>query len=101
MEADQDSEVDPASHPTLRLPPTSFQSFTTSTFSPSAKVDEGYSDDTRSQSEKETIMDSTMTLPNWMLALGESDRAGRYPSYSLQVRGFKKTSTPPWNFSAS
>lgn len=100
MEADQESEADPANLPTLRLQATSFPTYAAPTFSPSSKVDEGYSDDTRSQSEKEPMMDSTVILPDWMLAQSEPDRAGKYPSYSFQVRGFKKTSSPPWTFSA-
>lgn len=43
------------------------------------KVDEGYSDDTRSQADKEllpTPTDDVMSIPDWVLAHSETDRAG-------------------------
>ncbi|OJD13996.1 hypothetical protein AJ78_05609 [Emergomyces pasteurianus Ep9510] len=43
----------------------------------SFRVDEGYSDETRSQTENEVVQasDEGLSLPNWILAHSESDRA--------------------------
>ncbi|ODH25903.1 hypothetical protein ACO22_04967 [Paracoccidioides brasiliensis] len=43
----------------------------------SFKLDEGYSDETRSQAENEVVQssDEGLVLPSWMLALSETDRA--------------------------
>ncbi|KAJ5730080.1 uncharacterized protein N7483_004588 [Penicillium malachiteum] len=79
MEAEQvsDSLTHPLTHSTIRLQETSFSTFSTSsTLSPSFKVDEGYSDETRSQSDKELVAtENVMMLPDWVLAQSESDRA--------------------------
>ena len=51
------------------------------------KVDEGYSDETRSQSDRESkpSAEDVITLPNWVLTHSETDRAGEC------------TSSPPGN----
>jgi len=54
------------------------RSLTTTPF----KVDEGYSDDTRSQADKElsrTPSDDVMSIPEWVLAHNEAERAGKSP----------------------
>ncbi|KAJ6016279.1 hypothetical protein N7540_010870 [Penicillium herquei] len=79
MEEEQvsDSLSHPLTHSTIRLQESSFSNFSTSsTLSPSFKVDEGYSDETRSQSDKELVAtENVMMLPDWVLAQSESDRA--------------------------
>lgn len=55
-----------------------------------SKFDEGYSEDTRSQSESDTVMrgdlrlnddpmqsDSQSILPDWVMALSEAERSGK------------------------
>lgn len=52
------------------------------------KVDEGYSDDTRSQLDKEllrTSSDDVMSIPDWVLAHSEVERAGE-SSFPRQSR---------------
>ncbi|CAG8134215.1 unnamed protein product [Penicillium salamii] len=61
--------------PTLQLQ-TNVSEFPPPSLSPSFKLDEGYSDDTRSQAEKDLGSDNVMALPNWVLALSEAGRAG-------------------------
>lgn len=52
------------------------------------KLDEGYSDDTRSQTDNDAPLTDAVPLPDWILACSESDRAGWllnflfYSSYS-------------------
>ncbi|KAJ5183675.1 hypothetical protein N7492_001291 [Penicillium capsulatum] len=70
-----DHALDPAVQPALRLQATAFPAYTVPTLSPSFKVDEGYSDDTRSQSDKEIVTDNVMVLPDWVLAQNEANRA--------------------------
>ncbi|KAJ5679357.1 hypothetical protein N7462_007601 [Penicillium macrosclerotiorum] len=72
-----EGEQVPGSHsrPPLRLQATAFPAYTTSSLSPSFKLDEGYSDDTRSQSDKDLGSDNAMILPDWVLAQSEADRA--------------------------
>lgn len=70
---------DSPSRPNLRLQATSFPGFAVPTLSPSFKLDEGYSDETRSQSDKDIVSDNAMMLPEWVLAQSESDRAGKRP----------------------
>lgn len=44
------------------------------------KVDEGYADDTRSQADKELLRipsDDVMSIPDWVLAHSETERAGK------------------------
>jgi F-box and WD-40 domain protein 1/11 len=61
------------------------------------RFDEGYSEDTRSQSEGDMAMrsdfrlaedgiqpDSPLTLPDWVLALSEGERSGK--SYCISLR---------------
>ncbi|KAL4808340.1 hypothetical protein BDV18DRAFT_98756 [Aspergillus unguis] len=51
---------------------------TAPSLSASFKVDEGYSDDTRSQTDKEilpTAPDDVMSVPDWVLAHSESEKA--------------------------
>lgn len=68
---------EPAIQPALRLQSTAFPAYTVPTLSPSFRVDEGYSDDTRSQSDKEIVPDNAMMLPDWVLAQNEANRAGK------------------------
>ena len=64
--------------PTLRLQTNAVSpEFPAPSLSPSFKLDEGYSDETRSQAEKDLGSDNVMTLPNWVLAQSEAGRAGR------------------------
>jgi F-box and WD-40 domain protein 1/11 len=62
--------------PTLQLQ-TTVAEFPAPSLSPSFKLDEGYSDDTRSQADKDLGSDNVMTLPNWVLAQSEAGRAGK------------------------
>ncbi|KAJ5089568.1 hypothetical protein N7532_008252 [Penicillium argentinense] len=75
-------EADPPPHsstrPMLRLQATSFSGYSAPSLSPSFKLDEGYSDDTRSQPDKETVSDDAMVLPDWVLSQNEADRAGTF-----------------------
>jgi F-box and WD-40 domain protein 1/11 len=61
---------------TLQLQAT-VSDFSAPSLSPSFKLDEGYSDDTRSQADKDLGTDNVMTLPNWVLAQSEAGRAGK------------------------
>jgi F-box and WD-40 domain protein 1/11 len=74
MEGDTGS--DPISRPALQLQATTFAGYTTPSLSPAFKLDEGYSDDTRSQPDKDLASDNVMSLPEWVLAQSETDRAG-------------------------
>ncbi|CAG8156644.1 unnamed protein product [Penicillium olsonii] len=60
--------------PTLQLQ-TNVSESPAPSLSPSSKLDEGYSDDTRSQADKDLGSDNGMALPNWVLALSEAGRA--------------------------
>lgn len=60
----------------LRLQ-TAVSDFTAPSLSPSFKLDEGYSDDTKSQADKDLGLDNVMALPNWVLAQSEAGRAGK------------------------
>ncbi|KAJ6084074.1 hypothetical protein N7486_010874 [Penicillium sp. IBT 16267x] len=73
MEGEQATDL-PA-RPTIHLQSTNFPRYPAQTLSPSFKVDEGYSDETRSQADKEPVTDHVMMLPDWVLAQSESDRA--------------------------
>lgn len=75
MEGEQ--ATDASSHPTIHLQTTGFPGYSAQSLSPSFKVDEGYSDETRSQADKEPVADNVMMLPDWVLAQSESDRAGK------------------------
>ncbi|KAJ5133737.1 hypothetical protein N7476_003046 [Penicillium atrosanguineum] len=66
---------DSPSRPGLRLQATSFPGFAAPSLSPSFKLDEGYSDETRSQSDKDIGLDNVIMLPEWVLAQSEADRA--------------------------
>ncbi|KAF7713681.1 Uncharacterized protein PECH_000612 [Penicillium ucsense] len=72
---EDDAGSDPPSHPALKLQATSFPGYSAPTLSPAFRLDEGYSDDTPSQAEKETMADNAMSLPEWVLAQTEADRA--------------------------
>ncbi|KAJ5107953.1 hypothetical protein N7456_004628 [Penicillium angulare] len=76
---EEEQAADASLHQNIRLHPTNLPAFPTytapSTLSPSFKVDEGYSDDTRSQSDKEQVTENAMALPDWALLQRESDRA--------------------------
>lgn len=80
-------ETDPVpgspARPNLRLQATTFPGYPASSLSPSFKLDEGYSDDTRSQPDKELMPENVMMLPDWVLSQSESDRAGRTPLWSF------------------
>lgn len=65
------------SRPALRLQATTIPEFAAPSLSPSFKLDEGYSDETRSQSDKDLASDNVMMLPDWVLAQSETDRAGK------------------------
>lgn len=67
---------DSPSRPNLRLQATGFPGFAVPSLLPSFKLDEGYSDETRSQSEKDIVSDNVIMLPEWVLAQSEVDRAG-------------------------
>jgi F-box and WD-40 domain protein 1/11 len=82
------------SRPNLRLQATSFTGFAAPSLSPSFKLDEGYSDDTRSQSDKDIVSDNAMMLPEWILAQSEADRAGKSPSPRPALH-FAKLAQPP------
>lgn len=64
--------------PTLRLQATTIPGFVVPSLSPCSRLDEGYSDETRSQSDKDLVSDNVMVLPDWILAQSETDRAGKY-----------------------
>lgn len=64
----------------LRLQ-TAVSEFTAPSLSPSFKLDEGYSDDTKSQADKDLGLDNVMALPNWVLAQSEAGRAGKIPLF--------------------
>ncbi|OQE24637.1 hypothetical protein PENSTE_c007G08598 [Penicillium steckii] len=85
-------ETDPVpgspTRPNLRLQATTFPGYPASSLSPSFKLDEGYSDDTRSQPDKELMPENVMMLPDWVLSQSESDRAEL--AYSL----LRSLSTP-------
>ncbi|OGE52026.1 hypothetical protein PENARI_c011G08746 [Penicillium arizonense] len=69
-----DSMPDARTSPTLRLQ-TTVADFPAPSLSPTFKLDEGYSDETRSQAEKDPGSDNVMMLPNWVLAQSEAGRA--------------------------
>jgi F-box and WD-40 domain protein 1/11 len=63
----------------LRLQASNYQSgCVTPSLAASFKLDEGYADETRSQPDNETNLPlaGAMTLPEWVLAHSEVDRAG-------------------------
>lgn len=72
--------------PTLQLQTTTVPEFSAPSLSPSFRLDEGYSDDTRSQADKDLGSDNVMALPNWVLAQSEAGRAGKI-SLSLSPCG--------------
>jgi F-box and WD-40 domain protein 1/11 len=73
-----ESLPDARNSPTLRLQTATIPGFPAPSLSPSFKLDEGYSDDTRSQADKDLGSDNVMALPNWILAQSEAGRAGEY-----------------------
>lgn len=52
--------------------------YTAASLAASYKLDEGYSDDTKSQLEAEdgVAQNESMLLPDWILAYSDSERAG-------------------------
>lgn len=52
--------------------------YTTASLAASYKVDEGYSDDSRSQVESEegNVQNDAVLLPDWILAYSDSEKAG-------------------------
>jgi len=85
---------DSPSRPNLRLQATSFPGFAAPSLSPSFKLDEGYSDETRSQSDKDIVLDNVMMLPEWVLSQSETDRAGKSPSPRTAMQ-LSKPAQPP------
>lgn len=75
---EEDTGSDSISRPALQLQATTFSGYTAPSLSPAFKLDEGYSDDTRSQSDKDLVADNVMSLPEWVLAQSEADRAGEW-----------------------
>lgn len=69
--------------PTLQLQTTTVSEFPALSLSPSFKLDEGYSDDTRSQADKDLGSDNVMALPSWLLAQSETGRAGKITLFPL------------------
>lgn len=59
--------------------------FPPSSVAGSFKLDEGYSDETRSQAENEVAQmpEEALKLPGWILAHGEAERAGAFCSRKL------------------
>lgn len=76
---------DSPTRPALRLQATTLSGYSAPSLSPSFKLDEGYSDDTRSQSEKELVPENAMMLPDWVLSQNETDRAGKILSDLFKV----------------
>ncbi|KAL1997843.1 hypothetical protein VTN02DRAFT_625 [Thermoascus thermophilus] len=73
-----DSAAEAGLPPLLRLQATDYRSdFASPSLAASFKLDEGYSDETRSQPDNDANPSSSdaMTLPNWVLAHSEADRA--------------------------
>lgn len=68
----------------LRLQ-TAVSEFAVPSLSPSFKLDEGYSDDTKSQADKDLGLDNVMALPNWVLAQSEAGRAGKISIFSNSI----------------
>jgi F-box and WD-40 domain protein 1/11 len=60
--------------------PSCSSDFTAPSLSPAGfKLDEGYADETKSQSDNDCLKPSSgdaMSLPDWLLALREADKAG-------------------------
>ncbi|KAJ5168331.1 uncharacterized protein N7482_003925 [Penicillium canariense] len=94
MEGDTGSNS--PSRPAFRLQATALSGYTTSSLSPSFKLDEGYSDDTRSQSDKDLVADNVTMLPEWVLAQSEADRAGKCFFLHVSITPLRfPTSQPP------
>lgn len=68
-----DAQISPA----LQLQTSTVPEFSAPSLSPLFRLDEGYSDDTRSQADKDLGLDNVMALPNWVLAQSEAGRAGK------------------------
>jgi F-box and WD-40 domain protein 1/11 len=84
---EEDTGADSISRPALQLQATSFAGYTAPSLSPAFKLDEGYSDDTRSQPDKDLVSDNVMSLPEWVLAQSEADRAGKWFILHTLFRG--------------
>lgn len=91
---DADPHPRSPTRPALQLQATTFPGYSAPSLSPSFKLDEGYSDDTRSQSDKEPIPENVMMLPGWMLSLGETDRAGKIFFHRYTFRGHSQRRSP-------
>lgn len=81
--------------PALRLQATTTPASAAPSLSPSLKLDEGYSDETRSQSDKDLASDNAMLLPDWARAQSETDRAGKYFSPRLLLAAQNLEPQPP------
>lgn len=86
--------------PPLRLQATTTPGSTAPSLSPSLKLDEGYSDETRSQSDKDLGPDNALMLPDWVLAQSEADRAGEYFSPRLPLTNPKSHAPATFGLSA-
>jgi F-box and WD-40 domain protein 1/11 len=76
---DRDSAPSTSFPPLLRLRTRDHRpEFASPSLSASFKLDEGYSDETRSQAENDVKISSgeIMSLPEWILAHSELERAG-------------------------
>lgn len=85
---DTDSAAEAGIPHLLSLQAANYRSdFTAPPLAASFKLDEGYSDETRSQAENEANPSSedVMTLPGWVLAHSEADRAGKVPTQAPRV----------------
>jgi F-box and WD-40 domain protein 1/11 len=76
---DRDSTSEAGIPPLLRMRAGNYRSgFAAPSLAASFKLDEGYSDETRSQPDNEASITQadTMSLPDWILTHCEADRAG-------------------------
>lgn len=84
---EEEAAPDARGSPNLRLQTTTLPGYPVTSLSPSFKLDEGYSDDTRSQADKDLAPDHVMMLPDWVLAQSEANRAGKTHLTFLAVIG--------------
>ncbi|KAJ5595328.1 uncharacterized protein N7459_001536 [Penicillium hispanicum] len=84
----------------LRLQATTFPGYSVPSLSPSFKLDEGYSDETRSQPDKEPVPDNVMVLPHWpaSIALNVHPGGGGRPPKPLAAYGPRHHAPPELTF---
>jgi hypothetical protein len=78
---DRDSTSEAGMPPSLRVRAGSYRSgFAAPSLAASFRLDEGYSDETRSQPDNEgsLILTDAMPLPDWLLTHSEADRSGTW-----------------------